>query len=70
MKLAPRIRKLEADTLQSLSTRLEAALKQIQRQREEVVETNGTDNQDQENQMNGHEVSIFVMAAIQAFCQI
>lgn len=35
MKLAPRIRKLEADTLQSLSLRLEAALKQIQRQREE-----------------------------------
>jgi hypothetical protein len=35
MKLAPRIRKLESDTWQSLSSRLEAAFKQIQREQEE-----------------------------------
>ena len=55
MKLAPRIRKLESDTSQCLSLRLEAALKQIQRQCDEGTYIN--DDQDAGNKVNHHEVS-------------
>ena len=58
MKLAPRIRKLEADCLQSLSMRLEAALKQIQREREEG---HVDDGQDADCTIRHHEVSIFTV---------
>jgi hypothetical protein len=35
MKLAPRIRRLESDTIKALSTRLESVLKQLQEERRE-----------------------------------
>lgn len=38
MKLAPRIRKLESDTVQALSAKLETSLQHIQRRREEHME--------------------------------
>lgn len=55
MKLAPRIRKLEADCVQSLSMRLEAALKQIQREREDGA--NVDDSQKADFKIHHHEVS-------------
>ena len=55
MKLAPRIRKLESDTSQCLSLRLEAALKQIQLQCDEG--TYISDDQDAGTEVNQHEVS-------------
>jgi len=55
MKLAPRIRKLESDTSQCLSLRLEASLKQIQRQCDEGTYIN--DDQDAGSKLNQHEVS-------------
>ena len=59
MKLAPRIRKLEADCLQSLSMRLEAALTQIQREREEGHVAD--DSQDADYAIHYHEVSMFTV---------
>ncbi|KAI2502977.1 protein of unknown function (DUF3510) [Fragilaria crotonensis] len=53
MKLAPRIRKLEADCLHSLSMRLEAALNQIQLDREEGGPLD--DDQDAGSKMHHHE---------------
>jgi conserved oligomeric Golgi complex subunit 2 len=55
MKLAPRIRKLEADCIQALSMRLEAALKQIQREREDGA--NVDDSQKADLTIHHHEVS-------------
>lgn len=57
MKLAPRIRKLEADCLHSLSMRLEAALNQIQLDREEGGPLD--DDQDAGSKMHHHEVSTY-----------
>jgi hypothetical protein len=57
MKLAPRIRKLEADCLHSLSMRLEAALKQVQIECEEGTPVG--DDQGAGSKMHHHEVSIY-----------
>jgi len=64
MKLAPRIRRLESDTITCLSSRLESVLKQLQQKRQE-----NDDDDDDENENEGQaEVRIRIVMRTGVIC--